>query len=97
MRILRALIGTAALFMIIRMFLGLMPPADRLKRRDVVACRGAAGLPPGARAHQAAVSPDAGSGVLRRLFGCLLLSGAMVMSAAAQNAPGVTDREIKIG
>jgi branched-chain amino acid transport system substrate-binding protein len=30
-------------------------------------------------------------------FGCLLLSGAMAMSAAAENAPGVTDREIKIG
>ena len=32
-----------------------------------------------------------------RLFGSLLLSGAMALSAAAQNAPGVTDREIKIG
>jgi branched-chain amino acid transport system substrate-binding protein len=38
-----------------------------------------------------------GSGVFRILFGCLLLSGAMAMSAAAQNAPGVTDSEIKIG
>ena len=35
--------------------------------------------------------------VFRILFGCLLLSGAMAMSAAAQNAPGVTDSEIKIG
>src|SRR5436190_14827759 len=35
--------------------------------------------------------------MLRILFGCLLLSGAMAISAAAQNAPGVTDREIKIG
>jgi branched-chain amino acid transport system substrate-binding protein len=35
--------------------------------------------------------------MFRILFGCLLLSGAMAMSAAAQNAPGVTDREIKIG
>ena len=35
--------------------------------------------------------------MLRVLFGCLLLSGAMAISAAAQNAPGVTDREIKIG
>jgi branched-chain amino acid transport system substrate-binding protein len=33
----------------------------------------------------------------RILFGCLLLSGAMAVSAVAQNAPGVTDREIKIG
>jgi branched-chain amino acid transport system substrate-binding protein len=33
----------------------------------------------------------------RILFGCLLLSGAMAISAAAENAPGVTDREIKIG
>jgi branched-chain amino acid transport system substrate-binding protein len=35
--------------------------------------------------------------VLRVLFGYLLLSGATAMSAAAQNAPGVTDAEIKIG
>ena len=42
-------------------------------------------------------SPDAGSGVFPRLFGSLLLSGAMALSAAAQNAPGVTDHEIKIG
>ena len=33
----------------------------------------------------------------RILFGCLLASGAMAMSAAAENAPGVTDSEIKIG
>ncbi len=33
----------------------------------------------------------------RILVGSLLLGGAMAMSAAAQNAPGVTDREIKIG
>jgi ABC-type branched-subunit amino acid transport system substrate-binding protein len=31
------------------------------------------------------------------LFGCALLSGAMAMSAVAENAPGVTDSEIKIG
>jgi ABC-type branched-subunit amino acid transport system substrate-binding protein len=36
-------------------------------------------------------------GVFRILFGCLLLSGAMAMPAAAENAPGVTDSEIKIG
>jgi Periplasmic binding protein len=42
-------------------------------------------------------SPHAGSGVFPRLFGSLLLSGAMALSAAAQNAPGVTDHEIKIG
>jgi ABC-type branched-subunit amino acid transport system substrate-binding protein len=35
--------------------------------------------------------------MFRILFGCLLLSGALAMSASAQNAPGVTDREIKIG
>jgi branched-chain amino acid transport system substrate-binding protein len=35
--------------------------------------------------------------VFRILFGCLLFSGAMAMAAAAENAPGVTDREIKIG
>jgi branched-chain amino acid transport system substrate-binding protein len=31
------------------------------------------------------------------LVGCLLVSGAMTMSAVAENAPGVTDSEIKIG
>ena len=36
-------------------------------------------------------SQDAGSGVFARVFGSLLLSGAMALSAAAQNAPGVTD------
>src|SRR5262245_10849933 len=35
--------------------------------------------------------------VRRILFGSLLLSGAMAIPAAAENAPGVTDREIKIG
>jgi branched-chain amino acid transport system substrate-binding protein len=35
--------------------------------------------------------------MLRILFGCLLLGGTMAVSAAAENAPGVTDREIKIG
>src|SRR5947208_7301230 len=43
------------------------------------------------------LSNKGGCGMFRILFGCLLLSGAMAMSAAAQNAPGVTDREIKIG
>jgi branched-chain amino acid transport system substrate-binding protein len=47
--------------------------------------------------YLAARSPDAGSGVFPRLFGSLLLSGAMALSAAAQNTPGVTDQEIKIG
>jgi len=36
-------------------------------------------------------------GLARRLAACLLVSGAMAVSAAAENAPGVTDREIKIG
>src|SRR5262245_62112701 len=35
--------------------------------------------------------------VFRILFGCLLASEVMAMSAAAQNAPGVTDSETKIG
>jgi branched-chain amino acid transport system substrate-binding protein len=35
--------------------------------------------------------------VLRVLLGCLLLIGAMSMSAVAENAPGVTDSEIKVG
>jgi ABC-type branched-subunit amino acid transport system substrate-binding protein len=43
------------------------------------------------------IAGDRGSAVFRILFGCLLLSGAMAMSAAAENAPGVTDSEIKIG
>src|SRR4051812_32511068 len=47
--------------------------------------------------YLAARSPDAGSGVFPRLLGSLLLSGAMALSAAAQNAPGVADHEIKIG
>jgi hypothetical protein len=34
---------------------------------------------------------------LPNFVGCLLLSGAMTMPVAAENAPGVTDREIKIG
>jgi branched-chain amino acid transport system substrate-binding protein len=35
---------------------------------------------------------------MSRIFlGCLLLISAAAMSAAAENAPGVTDREIKIG
>jgi branched-chain amino acid transport system substrate-binding protein len=38
-----------------------------------------------------------GRGMLRILLGCLLLGGAMAMPAAAENAPGVTDSEIKIG
>ena len=43
-----------------------------------------------------ALSNEGGFAMLRILFGSLLLSGAMAVSAAAQNAPGVTDREIKI-
>ena len=37
-------------------------------------------------------SPGAGSGAFPRLLGSLLLSGAMALSAAAQNAPGMTDQ-----
>ena len=43
------------------------------------------------------IEGERGRAVSRILFGCLLLSGAMAMSAAAQNAPGVTASEIKIG
>src|SRR5215469_9059691 len=43
------------------------------------------------------IEGERGRAVFRILFGCLLASGAMAMSAAAENAPGVTDAEIKIG
>jgi len=43
------------------------------------------------------IEGERGRAVLRSLFGYLLLSGAMAMPAAAENAPGVTDSEIKIG
>lgn len=42
------------------------------------------------------IESERGRAVFRILFGCLLLSGAMAM-AAAENAPGVADSEIKIG
>ena len=34
---------------------------------------------------------------MNRLFGSLLIAGAFAMPAAAENAPGVTDTEMKIG
>src|SRR5262249_2740555 len=40
---------------------------------------------------------ERGGDMFRILGGCLLLSCAMAMPATAQNAPGVSDREIKIG
>jgi hypothetical protein len=43
------------------------------------------------------VEAQRGRAVFRILIGCLLVSGAMAMPAAAENAPGVTDSEIKIG
>src|SRR6266403_1466268 len=43
------------------------------------------------------VEAQRGRAVFRILIGCLLVSGAMARSAAAENAPGVTDSEIKIG
>jgi branched-chain amino acid transport system substrate-binding protein len=43
------------------------------------------------------VEAQRGRAVFRILIGCLLVSGAMATSAAAENAPGVTDSEIKIG
>jgi len=43
------------------------------------------------------VDAQRGRPVFRILIGCLLVSGAMATSAAAENAPGVTDSEIKIG
>src|SRR5690349_16785460 len=43
------------------------------------------------------IEGERGRAVFRILFGCLLLSGAMATPATAENAPGVTDSEIKIG
>src|SRR5262245_41766173 len=40
---------------------------------------------------------ERGRAVRRSLFGLVRLRGAMAVSAAAENAPGVTDSEIKIG
>ena len=71
---------------------------DHLKRRDFIAFLGGmARWPLGPRAQPPARPvtgysepgpPDARRGVVRILSGCLLLSGAMAMPAAAQNAPG---------
>jgi branched-chain amino acid transport system substrate-binding protein len=43
------------------------------------------------------VEGERGRAVVRILIGCLLVSGAMAMPAAAENAPGVTNSEIRIG
>src|SRR5262249_61530688 len=43
------------------------------------------------------VEGERGCAVLRSLFGALLLSGAMAMPAAAEDAPGVPDSQVKIG
>src|SRR5947208_9109836 len=40
---------------------------------------------------------ESGRALFRRLFGSLLVGGAMAWPAAAENGPGVADREIKIG
>jgi hypothetical protein len=73
---------------------------DQWKRPDLIAFPGGAAAWP-----QQPAGPVTGSsrwrharrGAFRLLFGGLLLSGATAMPAAAQNAPGVTDSEIKIG
>jgi branched-chain amino acid transport system substrate-binding protein len=60
----------------------------------------AVGKPRASRHHPKAighVDAQRGRAVFRILIGCLLVSGAMATSAAAENAPGVTDSEIKIG
>ena len=75
--------------------------SDQLKRRDFIALPFIAlrfsALVGGRGGVAAWNARAAGSGVFPRLFGSLLLSGAMALPAAAQNAPGVTDSEIKIG
>jgi branched-chain amino acid transport system substrate-binding protein len=61
----------------------------------------AVGEPPRAVRHRSKaighVEARRGRAVFRILIGCLLVSGAMAMPAVAENAPGVTDSEIKIG
>jgi ABC-type branched-subunit amino acid transport system substrate-binding protein len=67
------------------------------RRGGVAACNARAATATQLIRYLVPGSPDAGSGVFPRLFGSLLLSAVMALSAAAQNAPGVTDHEIKIG
>src|SRR5262249_41435141 len=43
------------------------------------------------------IEGERGRAVVRILFGSLLLSGAMAMTAAGQNAPGATDSASKVG
>src|SRR5262249_50172172 len=64
--------------------------------RPPAVCRWLRALGEGPKGH-GHIQGERGRAVLGILFGSLLLSGAMAMSAAAENAPGVTDSEIKIG
>jgi branched-chain amino acid transport system substrate-binding protein len=77
-------------------FIALLGTATARPRAAAGGRRTAAGVAPLLKTPDH-IAGERGRAVLRILIGCLLVSGAMATSAAAENAPGVTDSEIKIG